>query len=155
MDLCASGPRPGRYEPHNLLDRRLTILRPFANTVAQLNVYVKRRNRKVAEGISEITSNLEVLLALAPKHRDLSSLDPETLTDTFLSRLRLVCPGLSNREKEICVLIARGLTSEAIAIELGISVNTVLTYRKRAYSRLNITSHNELMRLMISRVDQQ
>jgi DNA-binding CsgD family transcriptional regulator len=43
-----------------------------------------------------------------------------------------------------------GMTSEAIGLKLGISVNTVLTYRKRAYGRLNISCQNELMRLILS-----
>ena len=43
-----------------------------------------------------------------------------------------------------------GMTSEAIGLKLGISVNTVLTYRKRAYGRLRISCQNELMRLVLS-----
>lgn len=42
----------------------------------------------------------------------------------------------------------QGKGSEAIALALGIGINTVLTYRKRAYARLG-TSHNELMRLVL------
>ena len=37
-----------------------------------------------------------------------------------------------------------------IGLKLGISVNTVLTYRKRAYGRLHISCQNELMRLILS-----
>jgi len=47
------------------------------------------------------------------------------------------------------VLIASGLSSHVIALELGISINTVLTYRKRAYARLDISSQNELMQLLL------
>ncbi|MES2529897.1 MAG: LuxR C-terminal-related transcriptional regulator [Pseudomonadota bacterium] len=42
-----------------------------------------------------------------------------------------------------------GVTSEGIGIDLGISRNTVLTYRKRAYARLNISSQNQLFRLIM------
>jgi len=36
-------------------------------------------------------------------------------------------------------------------LSLGLSINTVLTYRKRAYSRLGISTQNELVRLLILR----
>lgn len=68
-------------------------------------------------------------------------------------RVVMACPTLPEREMEVCVAIAKGLSSEAMSIEWGISVNTVLTHRKRAYTRLNITSENELMRLVIGALD--
>ena len=65
------------------------------------------------------------------------------------SGLRLL--KMPEREAEVCTAIMLGMTSEAIAIKLGISVNTILTYRKRAYGRLNISCQNELMRLILRR----
>jgi DNA-binding CsgD family transcriptional regulator len=62
---------------------------------------------------------------------------------------------LTGREKEVCLRILSGFSSEAIAAELGISLHSALTYRKRAYDRLGISSQNELfaivLRLMGSR----
>ena len=71
------------------------------------------------------------------------------LPRTFTNRLRLIAPNIPQREAEVCTAIMLGMTSEAIALKLGISVNTVLTYRKRAYNRLNISCQNELMRLIL------
>jgi DNA-binding CsgD family transcriptional regulator len=51
---------------------------------------------------------------------------------------------LSPRERDICIKILLGFTSEAVALDLGLSHNTVLTYRRRAYERLGIGSQNEL-----------
>ena len=65
-------------------------------------------------------------------------------------RLRLVAGSLPRRELQVCTLIASGTSSEGIALELGVSLNTVLTYRKRAYVRLGISSQNELLRLLLS-----
>jgi len=64
-------------------------------------------------------------------------------------RLKTVAPELSPREIEVCIRIMLGVTSEGIGIDLGISRNTVLTYRKRAYARLNISSQNQLFRLLM------
>ena len=62
---------------------------------------------------------------------------------------------LTGREKEVCQRILSGFSSEAIAAELGISLHSALTYRKRAYEKLGISAQNELfaiaLRLMASR----
>jgi len=59
-------------------------------------------------------------------------------------RLRALQIGLSKREIEVTTGILCGLTSEAIALDLGISLNTVLTYRKRAYAKAGVSSQNAL-----------
>jgi DNA-binding CsgD family transcriptional regulator len=67
-----------------------------------------------------------------------------------MQRLAQLCPALSGREREVLAWSAIGLTSEGIALQLNIGLNTVQTYRKRAYRRLSISSQNELMhRLML------
>lgn len=53
--------------------------------------------------------------------------------------------GLSRREAEVCARILFGISSAGIALELAISEETVATYRKRAYHRLNIGSKHELL----------
>ena len=62
---------------------------------------------------------------------------------------------LTGREKEVCLRILSGFSSEAIAADLGISLHSALTYRKRAYEKLRISSQNELfgivLRLMAAR----
>lgn len=67
----------------------------------------------------------------------------------FHARLGKAAPGLSKRERDVCAGVAAGLTSEGIALELGVGINTVLTYCKRAYARLGISSQNELMRILM------
>jgi DNA-binding CsgD family transcriptional regulator len=135
------------------LDRRLSLLRKGPNETIQINAYSKRSSNRSAHGMLEIASNLETLFALVLKHRDHTSSGSASFTNSFRRRLRMTCPTLPEREMEVCVSIAKGLSSEAMAIEWGISVNTVLTYRKRAYTRLNISSQNELMRLVIGHLD--
>jgi len=53
---------------------------------------------------------------------------------------------LTNREKEILQLIARGLISKEIADKLYISVNTVNTHRQRIIEKLNVTNTYEAIR---------
>jgi len=56
---------------------------------------------------------------------------------------------LTHREKEVCLRILSGFSSEAISIELGISLQSTFTYRKRAYDRLGISSQNELFAIVL------
>jgi DNA-binding CsgD family transcriptional regulator len=59
--------------------------------------------------------------------------------------LRLLTP----REKEVCVRILLGYSSEAISSHLDISVHSTHTYRRRAYQRLRISSQNELFGMVV------
>jgi DNA-binding CsgD family transcriptional regulator len=53
---------------------------------------------------------------------------------------------LTNREKEILQLIAKGLISKQIADKLYISVNTVNTHRQRIIEKLNVSNTYEAIR---------
>lgn len=56
---------------------------------------------------------------------------------------------LTSREREVCIRILLGLSSEAIAAHFDISPHSVLTYRRRAYQRLGISSQNELFAIVV------
>lgn len=56
---------------------------------------------------------------------------------------------LTPREQEVCRRILAGYSSEAISRELGIGLHSTLTYRKRAYERLGISSQNELFAIVL------
>jgi len=51
---------------------------------------------------------------------------------------------LSEREQAVCLGILSGQKTEAIAADLGIAPSSVVTYRKRAYAKLGITSRTGL-----------
>lgn len=54
---------------------------------------------------------------------------------------------LSDRERQTCRLILRGMTTDAIAHALAVSPHTVTTFRKRAYEKLAINSKAALFTL--------
>lgn len=58
-------------------------------------------------------------------------------------------PELTAREVAVCARSILGVTAEGIAIDLGIKQTSVLTYRRRAYARLNINSINQLSTILI------
>lgn len=54
-------------------------------------------------------------------------------------------PEMPRREAQICSRAIYGVTSLGMALELNISQETVMTYRKRAYARLGIATLRELL----------
>lgn len=132
------------------LGHRLSISQFRNGKNYRLNVY-GRRTRPFSESVThKIFDAADLLMALVRRHdADSGGDEPKLTASTFQQRLINAGPKLSKRELEVLVLIARGLSSHGIALELGVSINTVLTYRKRAYTRLNISTQNELMRLLL------
>jgi len=55
---------------------------------------------------------------------------------------------LSKRELQIAHLIVEGKTTSFIAMNLGIKSNTVSTIKKRAYTKLNVTTDIDLYKLI-------
>jgi DNA-binding CsgD family transcriptional regulator len=56
---------------------------------------------------------------------------------------------LTGREKEVCLRILAGYSSEAISADLDVSIHSTLTYRRRAYDKLRISSQNELFAIVL------
>ena len=54
---------------------------------------------------------------------------------------------IGRREKEVLELLANGLTNTAIAAELGISINTIDTYRRSLLAKLQAKNTAELIKL--------
>lgn len=78
--------------------------------------------------------------------RSTTAPDPD-LAALFATRAPLA--DLTPREQEVCRRILLGFSSEAISRGLGISLHSTLTYRKRAYERLGISSQNELFAIVL------
>jgi LuxR family transcriptional regulator, activator of tox operons len=133
------------------LDKRIALSQTCDGRRLRLHFYRRSRQDFQPDEEARIADHAELLMSIVRRHAEV--LDNATDADheqTFKNRFGTLAPSLSDREREVCALIAVGLSSEGIALRLNISINTVLTYRKRAYSRLRISSQNELMRLVLS-----
>ncbi|MDA8188808.1 MAG: response regulator transcription factor [Dehalococcoidales bacterium] len=62
---------------------------------------------------------------------------------------KLICDGLTDREREILKLIAEGNTSQQIADVLCLSVKTVQTHRTHIMDKLDIHDRTELVKYAI------
>lgn len=94
------------------------------------------------------------LVAIAPaiaasvaRHFQEKATPEQSLPKLFATRAPLA--GLTRREQEVCRHILAGFSSEAISQGLGISLHSTLTYRKRAYQRLGISSQSELFAIVL------
>lgn len=74
----------------------------------------------------------------------------ETARPDDLVRILLESYGLTERETEVVLLLARGLALKEIAAELTISVHTVRDHVKAIYEKTGVTSRGELVAHLFS-----
>ena len=79
------------------------------------------------------------LISLAHRHAQLVTAAPAVPIDPL--------DALSPREREIARLLREGLTVKQSAARLGLSPATVVTYKQRAYEKLNVGNLKQLLAL--------
>jgi DNA-binding NarL/FixJ family response regulator len=58
---------------------------------------------------------------------------------------------LSNRELQVLIRLARGMTTKEVADALNLSNSTVETYRSRVLEKLNLRNNSDMTRFAIRR----
>ena len=128
----------------------------FANCQKDIVFYViimRGGGQKFAKGQTWLLMQLgEVIVANIHKH--FSYMHALNGKNQFvIDRVLAEAPAfamLTPRERRVCLGILTGYTSESIGFNLEISINSVLTYRKRLYDKLDISSQNELFMKVIA-----
>lgn len=133
---------------------RLSILFRDEVSCYSVNFYRKQASGVFASSERQALNHIAPLVAnLTLKHIALSGMAQVVVPDPpavrIERRIKDRTPTLSERECQVCTWIVLGHSSESIALRLGVSLNTVLTYRKRAYAKLAIGSQNELFRICL------
>lgn len=97
-------------------------------------------------------SDAELFFALRRVARGHRFIDPrlsdslaDILLGTPLRGERSTPQHLSQRESQVLQAIARGLTGREAALQLGVAIKTVETYRSRIYEKLHLTSRADLV----------
>ena len=116
----------------------------------RLSVLRSSRNTRFNEdAIERVAGAAQMLVSVVAKHVEMRRSRPNVaLALTALEDIELcidMTALLPRREAEVCARILYGLSSVGIALDLNVSEETVKTYRKRAYRRLNIGSERELL----------
>ncbi|WP_206244762.1 helix-turn-helix transcriptional regulator [Novosphingobium terrae] len=109
-----------------------------------LNFY--RRKEQPVSSLDTLSELAELAFPLLRKHVDLARDDTDLpIVAKLEQRLTNTYPLLSRREREVCARTLTGMTAEAIGIDLSVSETTVLTYRRRAYERYNLSNSQEML----------
>ena len=104
--------------------------------------------------LARLATLAECVVSLAAKHAEmlcgpLEHGDALACVETIEVRLKSRYRELTDRERQGCARVLFGLTAEGIALDLGIAIETVATYRKRSYRRLKIGTRHELLRIYL------
>jgi DNA-binding NarL/FixJ family response regulator len=132
------------------LEDRISLSEARNGRTLRVNLYRYRGKAFCSEDAARIFDSAKLLLALIRRHDQEASAPALDSSDHCRMRLAAIAPSLPARELDVCTSIVNGVTSEGIALALNVSINTVFTYRKRAYARLGISSQNELVRLVLN-----
>jgi len=137
------------------LIERLTVATSGEGQLVLLNLYRLETSGSFAVAEIAIVEEMsQFLAALALKHVGalgmlLRSRNRADRIAALAARLHARDGRLTLRERDVLARVMLGMTSEGIALDLGIGLNTVLTYRKRAYARLGVTNQAELFSLCL------
>ena len=89
------------------------------------------------------------LVASSIKGAETKETRSQSLIHTIVGKRVPPFDRLTPRECEVCERILAGYTSIGIGLDLNIALSSVLTYRKRAYEKLDIISQNQLFALCL------
>lgn len=156
-DIKDESYRRNIYENNSLLDR-LSIIDHEKQKWFILNLYHDVETGYFTEKeINKIQKQASLLAAFIKRHLSFSppiGWDIKTVPPIEKLENIVACLGgnLSKREIEVCARVMQGLTREAVSLDLGIKPPTVATFMRRAYSKLNISSLNELFALCLAQI---
>lgn len=155
-----------RMDPRNVADRliretlygedhigeRIMVCRSLPDTTFGLSI-VRGEERGPFSGtqLDTFAMTAETLLSIIRKHAQISGGRPNDnpVSDARLPEiedaLRNGSPPLTPRETQVCARLLCGHSLPVIARELGVSPETIETYRKRSYARLEVANKQELL----------
>ena len=122
------------------------------DTCFYVNFYrITSQGRFSADQIAQLSRIAPAVSAAVARHfQQVGS--PESDPQQKLKTLFVTCEPfarLTGREQEVCLRILTGFSSEAISTDLDIGLQSTLTYRKRAYQKLGISSQSELFAIVL------
>ncbi len=158
VDIKNESYRINIYDNNGLLDR-LSLIDHDKQKWFILNLYRDVGHDYFNEKDIDNFRDAAVLMAAFVKQHlsfcpslgwDIKTIPPIEKLERIVASLE---SGLSKREIEVCARVMQGLTREAVSLDLGIKLPTVATFMRRAYSKLNISSLNELFALCLAQTN--
>jgi DNA-binding CsgD family transcriptional regulator len=150
-DIHHEGYRLACYSQPNVSDRLSLLVQPAESIWLSINLYRDSGAGRFQPAEIELIEALAPLISHAARHHyALSGRNQPGIPQTMLATLRSHCPALSKRELDVLRGVLEGWTAAEIADTMGIRPSSVVTYQKRAYQRLGISSQRQLFALCLS-----
>ena len=148
------------FDRHDLVDKASTIGKVEQGSV-YCNFYrVGRSGPYSAKDWQLLEVILPLVTTLISTHYRILQLTPtdekgrfrnaRSLVHNIISKNVSPFSQLTPREREVCERILLGYTSVGIGLDLNIAQSSVVTYRRRAYEKLGISTQNELFTLCLT-----
>jgi len=143
--------RAACYQHPNVSDRLSLLLQPAEDIWLSVNLYRDRsRGLFHAREIEQVEAMAPLIAHAARHHYALCGQVQMGIPQLMLARVRGACPDLSKRELDVLRGVLEGRTAQDIGERIGVKPSSVVTYQKRAYRRLGISSQRELFALCLS-----
>jgi DNA-binding CsgD family transcriptional regulator len=146
-DIASDGFRRRFFQQAGIIER-VSIVQRGDNAWRVINVARHKSSGEFTDGEIDALVGLACLaLPMLPLNRRRAEARAPK-AGSVECRLRHLFPALTAREQEVCARATMGMSAEATALDLGIAKTSVMTYRRRSYRRLGITSVQELCALI-------
>jgi LuxR family transcriptional regulator, activator of tox operons len=128
------------------------ICRRMASEIVMVGLYRTHVERPFRPShFQKLEAGAEALTTMAWKHAKVMSnynnrgLHPGD--ESVAEQLAAANKQLSSREVEVCTGLLLGRSTKEIARAIGIMPSSIVTFRKRAFLKLNIATRQDLVRL--------
>jgi DNA-binding CsgD family transcriptional regulator len=136
------------YDEPRLVDRLSLLHKTHRGEGITLNFYRCEASGPFQASHFDAFAELAPLLQAASlRHYELVAARLPPDFDRVLVRLTERFPLLTTREAQCAAGVICGLTADDIALKLSIKATSVITHRKRAYDRLGVSGHFDLLSL--------
>jgi DNA-binding CsgD family transcriptional regulator len=135
------------------VQERLSYFHSVGADLYQLSVFRRVGMRPFSSSdMAQFSGLAQFVVASAVKHEMFwhaaAGIQRHMDLDAIEHLLQYVPGNLSKREIQVCARVIAGKTIDRTAVDLAIKRTSVVTYRQRAYEKLNITRQNELVALV-------
>ncbi|PMS34059.1 helix-turn-helix transcriptional regulator [Paraburkholderia rhynchosiae] len=150
-DVLHEDYRAACYHRPNVSGRLSLLLQPSQGVWLSVNLYRDRRHGHFHQNeIALIEAYAPLIAQAAGHHYTLCGQIQTGIPQLMLTRVRGICPDLSRRELDVLCGVLEGRTAQEIGELMGIKPSSVVTYQKRAYRRLGISSQRQLFALCLA-----
>lgn len=134
------------------VQERLLVCRRVGAEIVMIGLYRTNAEQPFNPGcLRRLEAGAELMTTMAWKHaRVISNYNSRYLKpgdDSVARQLSATNAQLSTREIEVCTGLLLGRSTKEIARTLGIMPSSIVTFRKRAFLKLNIATRQDLVRL--------